>query len=124
MASTPWEGFQASVSLSAQSRAVRGPTLAAVGFPPAAFHFTPHASFHIVERRHRGAADAHPLDTAYRHRRAVGLVLQFVLLAVLVDRAAGDAGKFECHEVADLLAESGGRFDGWHRQAVGLRPVL
>ena len=95
------------MSLSAQSRAMRGSTLAAVGFPPAAFHFTPHASFHIVERRHRGAADAHPLDAAHGHRRAVGLVLQFVCLAVPVDRAAGDAGKFQRHEVADLLAEAG-----------------
>src|SRR6266540_3459053 len=99
MASTAWEDFQTSMGLSTQSRAMCGSTLAAVGFPPAAFHFTPHALFHIVERRHRGAADAHPLDAAHRHRLAVGLVLQFVFLAVLVDSAAGDAGKFERHEV-------------------------
>src|SRR2546430_17709577 len=99
------------MTLPAQPRAMPGSTLAAVGFPPAAFRFTSAFSFHIAERRHRGAADAHPLDAAHRHRRAVGLVLQFVFLAVLVDSAAGDAGKFERHEVADLLAEAGGGFD-------------
>src|SRR5206468_11429745 len=89
--------------LSTQSRAMRGSTLAAVGFPPAAFDFAPRALFHIVERRHRGAADAHPLDAAYRHRRAIGLVLQFVFPAVLVSRCSGDAGTFERTVFSDLV---------------------
>ena len=99
--------------MSAQTRAMRGSTLAAVGSPPAAF------SFHVVERRHRGTADAHPLDAAHRHRRTIGLILQFVTPAVPVDGGAGNAGRLLARQCSARVRHPVGHLAGRgrHRRA-------
>src|ERR1700674_1171176 len=43
-------------------------------------------------------------DLSHRHRRAIGLELQFVLFAISIDRATGDAGKLSRREASNLLA--------------------
>src|SRR4249920_2851373 len=57
------------MSLSAQSRAVRGSTLAAVGFPPAAFHFHP-PRFHFTSSN--GDTAGLPTRIRLMRRTAIG----------------------------------------------------
>src|ERR1700730_13200719 len=64
------------------------------------------------------------LDGPHGYRRTIGFEPQFIRLAILVGRAAGDAGNPRRRKTADLLAHSSRQFGRWHWQGLDFSSVL